>query len=265
MIPVSVIIITKNEAEFIAECITAAQLITDDIIVIDNDSTDNTPHIARDYGCRVYQKSWDGYGNNKNKGLELARYNWILSIDADEIADLELVLSLHSLKLNAPNIVYDIKFKSYVGKKPIKHGSWGRDHHIRLFNRTQVKWAEQIVHETLVLAPHIQIQRVDGYLHHYSVKNISECKSKAIYYARLSAEEYLRAGKKATFLSLYITPGFSLFKNYILLLGFLDGKEGWAIARVTYKNKWLKYHYLHRMQSNPQKQAYVKAKLAVEY
>ncbi|NNU34504.1 glycosyltransferase family 2 protein [Mucilaginibacter sp. S1162] len=136
MIPVSVVIITKNEAEVIAECIAAAKLITDDIIIIDNYSTDQTYDIAVAEGCRVYQKNWDGYGANKNKGIDLAKYDWILSVDADEIADTELVLSLHSLKLSDPTMVYDIKFKSYFGKKLIRYGSWGRDHHIRLFNRT---------------------------------------------------------------------------------------------------------------------------------
>jgi glycosyltransferase involved in cell wall biosynthesis len=265
MIPVSVVIITKNEAEVIAECIHAAQLITDDIIIIDNDSDDQTLNIAAACGCRIYQKSWEGYGANKNKGVELAKYDWVLSIDADEIADLELVLSLHSLKLDDANKVYDIQFRSYFGKKPVRYGSWGRDHHIRLFNRTQVKWGEQNVHETLLLHAGIKTERVGGYLHHYSVKDAHEYNSKAIYYARLSAEKYLRAGKKANFVKLYISPAFSFIKSYILFLGFLDGKEGWDIARITYKNKWLKYHYLHRIESNPNKQQYIKANLAVEY
>jgi glycosyltransferase involved in cell wall biosynthesis len=266
MIPVSVVIITKNEAEVIAECINAAQLITDDIIIVDNDSTDDTLDIAASLGCRIYQRPWDGYGANKNKGIELARYDWVLSIDADEIADLELVLSLHSLRLDDVTIVYDIRFKSYFGKKAINYGSWGRDHHVRLFNRTLVKWTEQSVHETLMMPIHIKKQTVDGYLHHYSVKDVDECNSKAIYYAKLSAEKYLQAGKKASFINLYVSPVFSFVKSYFLFLGFLDGKEGWAIARITYKNKWLKYHYLHRIKNNPPKQQYIKpAELVVEY
>src|SRR5260370_15938620 len=100
MVPVSVVIITKNEAEVIASCINAAKLITDDIIVVDNDSTDGTPEIARKHGCRVFHENWDGYGANKNKGIAHARYNWILSIDADEIADEELVRALDEVSLD---------------------------------------------------------------------------------------------------------------------------------------------------------------------
>ncbi|MDB4925817.1 glycosyltransferase family 2 protein [Mucilaginibacter sp.] len=265
MIPVSIVIITKNEAEVIADCINAAKMITDDIIIVDNYSTDETFNIARLLGCHIYQKNWDGYGANKNKGIGLAKYDWILSVDADEIVDLELVLSLHSLKLDNTGIVYDIKFKSYFGKKLIRHGNWGRDHHIRLFNRTVVKWSEANVHETLMLPEQVQIERLDGCMHHYSVKDSNECNNKALYYAHLSAEKYLQTGKKVNPVKLYISPIFSFIKNYIVFLGFLDGREGWSIAKITYKNKWLKYHYLNRLENNAKKKPYIKANLAVEY
>ncbi|HEY9195792.1 MAG TPA: glycosyltransferase family 2 protein, partial [Mucilaginibacter sp.] len=128
MVPVSVVIITKNEAALIEDCIKMARLITDDIVVVDNDSTDGTPLIASGYGCRVFQRNWAGYGANKNKGIALARYNWILSIDADEVPDADLIKALHNLNFDKANVVYDIKFKSYLGKKLIRFGNWGSDH-----------------------------------------------------------------------------------------------------------------------------------------
>src|SRR5471030_1458777 len=108
-----------------------AKLITDDIVVVDNGSTDNTLDIAKMHGCRVFQYSWDGYGANKNKGIEVANYDWILSIDADEVPDMELVNSIHNLWLRNTETVYNIKFRSYFGEKRIRFGTWGRDHHIR--------------------------------------------------------------------------------------------------------------------------------------
>lgn len=265
MIPVSVIIITKNEAEIISDCITAARLITDDIVIIDNDSTDQTPAIATEQGCRVYQKSWDGYGANKNKGIELARYEWILSLDADELPDMELIRAMHNVELDDATVVYDIKFRSYFGKKMIRFGNWGRDHHVRLFNRSLVRWSEPSVHETLILPKQIKRDRLNGHLHHYSVKDMTECNSKAVHYAMLSAEKYFKAGKRANAVNLYISPIFSFIKSYILFLGFLDGKEGLNIAKMTYKNKWLKYHYLNSMENNSKKKQFVKANLVVEY
>jgi glycosyltransferase involved in cell wall biosynthesis len=266
MVAVSVVIITKNEAEVIASCINAAKLITDDIIVADNNSTDGTPEIARKYGCRVYHENWDGYGANKNKGIAHAKYNWILSIDADEIADQELVDALHGIKLDDPGVVYDIAFRSYYGDKQIRFGSWGRDHHIRLFNRKLVKWSESPVHETLVLPKMIVIKKLSGHLHHYSVKDSNDLISKADHYARLSAGKYLMNNKKPTFLKLHIAPVFHFVKNYIVFLGFLDGREGFNIAKMISNHTRLKYRLLRDQpkvicQETPE----MKDNLVVEY
>lgn len=111
----------------------------------------------------------------------------------------------------------------------------------------------------------IKRDRLNGHLHHYSVKDMTECNSKAVHYAMLSAEKYFKAGKRANAVNLYISPIFSFIKSYILFLGFLDGKEGLNIAKMTYKNKWLKYHYLNSMENNSKKKQFVKANLVVEY
>ena len=265
MVPVSVVIITKNEAEVIAATINAAQLITDDVIIIDNGSIDQTLAIASASGCRIYQNSWTGYGANKNRGIELARYDWILSIDADEIPDADLIRSLHSLKWDNATVVYDVKFRSYFGKKLIRFGHWGRDHHIRLFNRKQVRWSEPTVHEKLLLPQAVEIKKLNGYIHHYSVKNTLECATKAIKYAKLSAERYFWEGKKTSVINLYISPVFGFLVNYIIFLGILDGKEGWAIAKYIFKNKWLKYHYLNELENTLKKKQFINNVLAAEY
>jgi glycosyltransferase involved in cell wall biosynthesis len=231
---VSVVIITKNEVETIASCIKAAQLISNDIIIADNGSTDNTVAIALKYGCRVYNDRWDGYGINKNKGIARAKHNWILSIDADEIADTGLAIAINRLPLDDPNTVYDIKFRSYYGKKLVRFGSWGRDHHVRLFNRTKVKWSASPVHETLVLPKNVNVKRLRGHLHHYSVKDAAEFMSKADHYAKLSAGKYLMCNKKPTFMKLHIAPLFHFIKNYIVFLGILDGKAGSVIERSAW-------------------------------
>jgi glycosyltransferase involved in cell wall biosynthesis len=109
MVPVSIIIITKNEADVIADCIVKARLITDDIIIVDSGSTDETLDIAYTYGCRIFKTFWDGYGANKNKGIDVAKYDWILSIDADEVPDEDLIKSLHTITLDDAGVVYDIK------------------------------------------------------------------------------------------------------------------------------------------------------------
>jgi len=265
MAPVSIVIITKNEADIIAGCIEKCSEITDDIVIVENGSAETRPGIATASGCRVYKQNWDGYGANKNKGIDVARYSWILSIDADEIPDDDLKLALHELKFTDPAIVYDIKFSTYFGRKLIKFGSWGRDHHIRLFNRNLVKWSETMVHETLILPENIEVKKVKGHIHHYSVKDVSDYNYKGLYYAKLSAKKYFNAGRKANVIKLYVSPLFGFLKNYIIFLGFLDGREGWNIARTTLINTWRKYHYLSRMENRPDKKQVVNDSFVVEY
>jgi glycosyltransferase involved in cell wall biosynthesis len=247
MIPVSIVIIAKNESAVIARTISKARLITNDIVVIDNGSTDGTQLIARMAGCRVYQKSWDGYAANKNKGIALAEYDWILSLDADEVPDDALIRSLYQLELEDPNLVYDIKFRSYYGEKAVRFGKWGRDHHVRLFNRTRVRWSESLVHETLDVPNSVTRKKLKGHIHHYSVADVYEFDNKSITYAKLCAKKYYRYGKQASFAKLYLSPLFNFLKNYILFLGFLDGKAGWEIASLTVKHTHLKYSLLNKM------------------
>jgi glycosyltransferase involved in cell wall biosynthesis len=261
MTPISVVIIAKNEADVIAGAIRSAKMITDDVIIVDSDSTDETALIALNLGCRVYDTKWMGYGATKNMGAGLAKYDWILSVDADEVPDLELVLAIHDLKLDDPEEVYDIRFKSWFGKKRIRFGQWGRDHHVRLFNRTQVRWSEARVHETLILPARVKINKLSGCINHYSVKNAGECDAKAAAYARLSARNYYANGRKYAVFSLYFSPIFGFFVNYMLFLGILDGKEGWQISKTIFRNKWLKYHYLRELENARHKNEFVNTRI----
>lgn len=266
MTTVSVIIIAKDEAEIIGSTISRARLITDDVIVIDNGSTDSTIKIALELGCRVYRERWVNYAANKNKGIKLAKYDWILSLDADEIPDEKLIGAIHQLKLDNPEMVYDIKFKSYFGKKLIRFGKWGRDHHVRLFNRKRVTWQNTPVHETLLFPKGIKQKRIAGYLHHYSVNNSAECDYKALLYAKLCAKKYHQDGKTAGIIKLYISPVFNFIKYYVLYLGFLDGKPGWEIAKMTLKHTRLKYSLLQQMECNHKKQkSKADSALLIEY
>lgn len=262
MVPVSIVIIAKTEIDIITGCIEQAMQITDDIVLIVNNITD-VPE--RNLPYRVYKEVWEGYGANKNKGIEKAKYSWVLSIDADEIPDNELIRSLHDIDFGNPAVAYDVKFRSYFGDKLIRHGSWGRDHHIRLFNRDLVKWSDTPVHETLLLPAYVTVKKIGGHLHHYSAKNIVEYANKSSYYAKLSAKKYFGAGIRAGFIKLYLSPVFGFIKNYILYLGFLDGREGWDIAKTNARHTRRKYYYLSLMENSQGKKQSVRESLAVEY
>lgn len=265
MVAVSIVIITGNQAEILPDCLSKAKLITDDIVIVNSGQADKNNVVANIKGCKVFAKKWDGYGANKNKGIDLAKYDWVLSIDADEVPDAKLIKSLHELNLSTPTVAYDIKFRSYFGDKMIRFGCWGKDHHIRLFNRKSVRWADVVVHETLLLPQNIKIIKINGYLHHYTVKDADEYDIKSKYYASLSAVKYLSINKKSNFIKRHISPVFGFFKNYVFFLGFLDGREGWEIARIIMKNTRRKYRLLNHMQNDKQKGEVYKDSFAVEY
>jgi glycosyltransferase involved in cell wall biosynthesis len=262
---VSVVIITKDEAAIIGRCVAAAKRITNDVIVIDNGSTDDTAEIALDAGCRVYHEKWHSYGINKNHGASLARHDWILSLDADEIPDEELITTIKNLQVEANNVIYDIRFRAYFGAKPVRHGTWGRDHRIRLFNRNYTSWSEPLVHEDLIKPAGATIKKIPGFVHHYSAKSPEQYRAKTLHYARLNARSYLREGKKTTAVKLYLAPLFHFVKDYIFLLGILDGKRGWMIANMVAQYTRLKYQYLKKETKQQEKKYYAKENLFVEY
>jgi glycosyltransferase involved in cell wall biosynthesis len=243
----SVVIVCRNEADVIAETLLSLQGLTDDIIVFDNGSTDNTINRANQFNVKLQQGTWEGFGKTKMKAIAFAKYDWILSLDADEAIDEELKRSLLSLPLNNENEVYELQFKNFMGNKYLKHGEWGGDKHIRLFNRKIVTWNDAPVHERLITPADIIIKKLNGYVLHRTVKSIKAYKEKMEYYAALNAEKYYSQGKSSSWTKMIFAPAFSFFKNYFLKMGFLDGREGYISAKITAHYTFLKYAKLKEL------------------
>ncbi|MCE3283343.1 MAG: glycosyltransferase family 2 protein [Chitinophagaceae bacterium] len=156
MVPVSVVIMTKDESAILGKTLQSVGGLTDDIVIVDNGSTDGTVSIARSFGCRVIETEWLGYGLTKNKGIDTAKYDWILSLDADECPDATLLQAISHINFSETGVAYDLDFKTYFGNKRIKFGEWGVDHHIRLVNRQRIRWTDDKVHEQLRVPDDIQ-------------------------------------------------------------------------------------------------------------
>lgn len=244
---ISAVIITKNEAHIIGKTLQAMQQLTNDIIIVDSGSTDDTVAICKKMNTVVIETSWDGYGANKNKGIAAAQNNWILNTDADEIPDEELIQSLLALQEENENTLFEIKFKNFFCGKQIRFGEWGFDKHIRLFSRNKVKWNNAAVHEELMIPDGAVTKTVAGSILHYTTNSMEEYQSKTIGYAKLNAQKYFALGKKASVVKQYLSPVFSFLQNYIFRFGFLDGKEGFTIAKTTARYTFLKYKYLIKL------------------
>jgi len=243
---ISVIIIAKNEAKNIISCITSAHLISNDVIVADSGSKDETAKLVLLAGARLLTVNWKGYGETRNMAAAAAINDWILAIDADERVTKELASHINKLYLNENKFLYGFKRINYLGDKQIKYGEWGTDKTYRLYNKKYAAWNHQLVHETIV---GVEIRKIiiKGKLLHYTMKDLPEYYAKTILYAQLSAEKYSAQGKKASFIKRFISPLFSFIINYIFRLGFLDGKEGFIVAYTSSRYIFLKYKILNNM------------------
>lgn len=244
---ISIVIITSNEAHIIGTTLQSLQGITDDCIIVDSGSTDNTIDICKSFGAKIIATTWDGYGPNKNKGIDAAKYDWILNLDADEAIDPELKNAIQQLEFENENIVYNFRFKNFFCNKWIRYGEWSGDKHIRLFNRNSIRWNAAAVHEGLTLNSSTKVVMLPGNVLHYTTQNIDEYISKMVAYAKLNATKYYVEGKQANFFKLRMSPGFTFLQYYILRLGFLDGWEGYLIAKTTAWYTFLKYTFLKEM------------------
>ena len=244
---ISVVIICRNEAHIIGRTIQAAQKVSDDVVVVDSGSSDGTQSIITASGVRLIETNWDGYGINKNKGVAVAKHDWILSIDADEIIDDTLVKHLQTLTPGDDSVVYNILFRAFLGDQMIRFGEWANDRHIRLYNRTHVSWNGAAVHEGLLFSAATKIVTLKGYIHHYTSKNIEDLAAKTVNYAMLNAQKYYQQGKKASWIQCRIATAFSFIKNYFFRLGFLDGEAGFTVAKMNAWYTWLKYIRLREL------------------
>lgn len=244
---VSIVIICKNEGSIIGTTLQNLQGVSDDIIVYDNGSTDDTVAVAKRFNVQVHQGSWEGFGKTKSKANSLARHDWILSLDADERVDERMKKSLLNFKPTSDRTVYDLRFKNFLGDKLLKYGEWGSDSHVRLFNRKIVYWNNEPVHETLMMPPDVKVDKLDGYILHQTMKDLEEYSHKIVHYAMLSADKYFMLGKKASWFKIRLSPAFNFINYYILKLGFLDGHAGYVCARMTSYYTFLKYTRLREL------------------
>jgi glycosyltransferase involved in cell wall biosynthesis len=237
----SITIICKNEVESIGHALESVMSLSDDIVVYDSGSTDGTLELLRHFPVRVFTGDWNGFGKNRQKAVELTRHPWILVLDADERLSKELVNEIQGLELSDDNKAYRVRLCNHMGDQYIRFGDWGNDFRLRLYHKEKVRWNDSIVHEKLVLPAGIQVIDLKGTVRHQTVTGVDELSSKLVNYAQLTALQYHRQGRKSTWVKRHIGPVFTFLKNYFFLLGFLDGRNGYVIAKVLAFYTFVKY------------------------
>ncbi|HEX6849718.1 MAG TPA: glycosyltransferase family 2 protein [Chitinophagaceae bacterium] len=243
----SIVIVVKNGAKVIGETIRSFSGLTDDVVVYDNGSADDTKEIVGQTNAKLVEGVWEGFGKTRNKATALAKYDWILSLDADEAIDEQLKNSLLKLELADEKKVFEFRFKNFLGNKWLRFGEWGDDKHIRLFNRKKIRWNDAEVHETLQLPADVKVIRVPGFVLHKTAASYQEFENKMEHYAMLNAEKYFKQQKSSGPFRGFFSASFSFVKNYFLKLGFLDGVTGYQCARINARYTFLKYKKLTQL------------------
>lgn len=241
-------IITLNEEDDIEACIRSLQRVCDEIIVVDSNSTDNTVGIATDLGATIVKQSYLGDGLQKNVASKYATNDWILSIDADERLDDELVASLQALYLDSKEISgYTFKRKNYIGERWIEHCGWYPDWNVRLYRKDMAQFDPVAGHAKVkVDAP----GKLEGHIIHYSYKNYDELLYKTNRFSSRGAKMLMEKGRRTNGFSPALHFMSAFFRKYILQRGFLQGVDGLTISLTASINSYMKYAKLIEMRQS---------------
>ncbi len=235
----SVTIITRNEEKNIDRCLQSLQW-ADEIIVLDTHSTDKTIEICRKYTDRVESIDWHGYGKQKNLCAERASHRWVLNIDADEVVSLECAQAIKQILQGTPEFpVYCFPRKNLFAGRWVRFGGWYPDKICRLYDKSQVRFAETAVHERLT--PDRPVGDISEPLIHYSFSGMADYIDRQNRYSTLYAENKKKAGWVAGWSHILLRPLAKFFKNYIIRQGFRDGFLGLFLAFSMAFYTFLKY------------------------
>jgi glycosyltransferase involved in cell wall biosynthesis len=235
---ISIVMLSKNNQGFIYDTLNALKSF-DEVVLIDTGSNDKTLEIAKKFpNVAIYQKKLTSFGKLRNIGASLAKNNWILAIDTDEIIQPNLINEINKLKLSK-DCIYEIPFKNFYNGKWIKGCGWHPEAHIRLYNKTTSLFSDDYVHEN-VLKKNQKIVKLNNYIYHTSYRSLYDFIEKMQNYSELFAIQNVGI-KKSSFSKALIHATFSFFKSYLLKRGFLIGKEGFIISFYNASTAFFKY------------------------
>ncbi|MCU1289001.1 MAG: glycosyl transferase [Acidobacteria bacterium] len=252
IVKISAVIVAFNEEEKIADAVKSVQW-ADEVLVVDSESSDRTREIAENLGAKVIVQKWLGFSKQKQFAADSARYDWILSLDADERVSERLLLEIEKIKnLPAGEVAdgYRISRLNFYMNRPIRHCGWYPDWQMRFFNRAKGKWSDSLIHESFRLRQDAKTSRLKADILHLSVENAAHHhKMIGERYAPLAARQMFERGKKTSVLKV-MTAGFTaFFQTYFVKAGFLDGFPGFCISRFAAHHAFLKHLLLWELQN----------------
>ncbi len=249
MAPVSVVVITKDEAANIGEALETVSW-ADEILVVDAESTDETVAIARRHATRVLVRPWPGYSEQKNFAAGLARHDWILSIDADERVTPALADDIRrALAARPEERGFEVARVTFHLGRWIRSTDWYPDYQLRLYDRRSARWNDRPVHESVAVDG--RVGRLRGELQHFAYRDLSHHLQTIDRYTTLAAAHMDERGRRAGFADLLLHPPLAFLRNYVLRLGLRDGLPGLIVSLLNSYYVMLKFAKLWERQHRP--------------
>jgi glycosyltransferase involved in cell wall biosynthesis len=235
----SVVIIAKNEERHIGECLESCAF-ADEIVVIDDNSTDETEEIAKAHGAKVYSRSMNGdWASQQNFSIEKASFSWVFLIDCDERITPELRKSIETCIQKGDKKAYKVQRENHFHHFTATHGTLRPDWVLRLIPNDGIKVTGQV--HPKITTPYA-VEKISGFLIHWPYRNWDHYYSKLNSYCKLSAVKYGEQKKSVSFFrDVIVRPFWAAFKVYFINRGFLDGKMGFIFAANHYSYTLQKY------------------------
>ncbi len=248
----SAILIAKNEERDLPGCLDALKgLASQIVVVVSDDTTDQTEEIAKSYGAKTFRRKFDDYARMRQSSLDVAEGDWCLWIDPDERVTPALAAEIRgALSKNPQFVAVDIPFSVVFLGRTMRWGGLGQESHIRLFRRMKARFTGGALHESLVVDG--PVSTFENKIVHEPYRDIPDYLSKLDRYTTLAAQKRFEEGRRFTVFHHLILP-WEFFSRAFLKLGFLDGYPGLVWAGLSSFHSWLKYVKLGRMQKEKSK------------
>ncbi|OPY90456.1 MAG: Glycosyl transferase family 2 [Syntrophaceae bacterium PtaU1.Bin231] len=245
-IPLSVAIITKNEAANLPGCLQSIAFARQ-IVVVDSGSDDGTLEIARGFGCEVFPEPWKGFGAQKQAAIDRCREPWVLVLDADERIPPETQAAIRAVIAAGEGAApgYSFPRKNFFQGRWIRHMGWWPDRITRLFRRGRGRMTQAPVHEAVEVTG--AVEALEAPIEHYTEGRLSEILKKIDRYSTLAAEEAFREGRRSSVWGALARAEITFLQNYVLRRGFLDGRQGLVLSVTDAVNKFFKYAKLSEL------------------
>ena len=247
MAKISACVISYNEENKIGDCLQSLVEVADEVLVVDSESTDGTPSIARGLADRVINQPFLGYVRQKQFAVEQAEHDWILSLDCDERLSEQLRAEILAAKEHLERFAaYDMSRRTFYVNDWVNH-CWYPDRRVRLFDRRTARWGGTDPHDS-VQTDGAAVGSFKGDILHYSCDSVSDHLQTIDRFSEVAARELFRQGRRATAITPVARGASTFLKTYVMKRGFLDGFNGLVVSVLSATSTFTRYAKLRYLQ-----------------